>query len=110
MYFILSRHLFHLVFHSLTAFSSSSVSFSLAFVSLASTYISIVVLFSGCSVYFQIWKMRLCQIKNSNKIGQKSGEKRGEWCSLLVMMFGGAIFRVQYAFPKMVSEAVPHEK
>jgi hypothetical protein len=58
-------------------------------------------------VYFQIWKLRLCQIKNSNKIGEKLGKKRGEWCSLLVMMFGGAVFRVQYAFPNMESEAVP---
>jgi hypothetical protein len=26
------------------------------------------------------------------------------------MMFGGAVFRVQYPFPNMESEAVPHEK
>jgi hypothetical protein len=50
-------------------------------------------------------------MRNSNKIGKKSGrKKRGEWCSLLVMMFGGAVFRVQYAFPNMETEAVPHEK
>jgi hypothetical protein len=30
-------------------------------------------------------------MKNSNKIGKKSGKKGGEWCSLLVMMFGGAM-------------------
>jgi hypothetical protein len=28
----------------------------------------------------------------------------------MVMMFGGAVFRVQYVFPNMESEAVPHEK
>jgi hypothetical protein len=61
-------------------------------------------------VYFQIWKLRLCQIKNSKKLGKNQGKKRGEWCSPLVMMFGGAVFRVQYAFPNMESEAVPHEK
>jgi hypothetical protein len=27
-----------------------------------------------------------------------------------VMMFEGAVFRVQYPFPNMESEAVPHEK
>jgi hypothetical protein len=52
------------------------------------------VLPSGSSAYFQIWKVRLCQIKNGIKIGKKSGKKGGEWCSLLVMMFGGATFRV----------------
>jgi hypothetical protein len=62
-------------------------------------------------VYFQIWKVGLCHMRNSNKIGKKSGrKKRGEWCSLLVMMFGGAVFRVQYAFPNMETEAVPHDK
>jgi hypothetical protein len=61
-------------------------------------------------VYFQIWKVRLCQIKNSIKIWKKSGKKRGGWCSLLVMMFGGAVFRAQCVFPNMESEAVPNEK
>jgi hypothetical protein len=61
-------------------------------------------------VYFQILKVRLCQIKNSNKMGKKSGNKIGEWGSLLVMMFGGAFFRVQYAFSNIKSKAVPHEK
>jgi hypothetical protein len=50
-------------------------------------------------------------MKNGIKIGRKkTGKKRGEWCSLLVMMFGGAVFRVQCVFPNMESEAVPHEK
>jgi hypothetical protein len=49
-------------------------------------------------------------MKYSMKIGKKSGKKRGGWCSLLVMMFGGAVFRVQCIFPNMESEAVPHEK
>jgi hypothetical protein len=49
-------------------------------------------------------------MKNSNEIGKKSAKKRGGWCSLLVMMFGGAVFRVQCAFPNMESEAVRHEK
>jgi hypothetical protein len=49
-------------------------------------------------------------MKNSNKIGKKSGKKGGKWCSLLVMMFGGAVFRVQCVFPNIESEAVPHEK
>jgi hypothetical protein len=49
-------------------------------------------------------------MKNGNKMGKKSGKKRGEWCSLLVMMFGGAVFRVQCTFPNMEGEAVPHEK
>jgi hypothetical protein len=49
-------------------------------------------------------------MRNSNKIGKKSGrKKRGEWCSLLVMMFGGAVFRVQCVFPNMENEAVLHE-
>jgi hypothetical protein len=51
-------------------------------------------------VYFQIWKLRLCHKK----------EEGGGWCSLLVMMFGGAVFRVQCTFPNMESEAVPNEK
>jgi hypothetical protein len=49
-------------------------------------------------------------MRNSNKIGKKSGKKRGEWCSLLVIMFWGAVFRVQCVFPNMESEAVLHEK
>jgi hypothetical protein len=49
-------------------------------------------------------------MKNSMKIGKKSGKKRGGWCSLLVMMIGVAVFRVQCVFPNMESEAVPHEK
>jgi hypothetical protein len=44
-------------------------------------------------------------MKNSIKIGEKkTGKKRGGWCSLLVMMFGGAVFRVQCVFPNMESE------
>jgi hypothetical protein len=68
------------------------------------------VLFAGSIAYFQIWKVRLCQIKNSIKIWKKSRKKRGGWCSLLVMMFGGTVFRVQCVFPNMESEAVPNEK
>jgi hypothetical protein len=50
-------------------------------------------------------------MKNSIKIGEKKQEKkRGGWCSLLVMMFGGAVLRVQCVFPNMESEAVPNEK
>jgi hypothetical protein len=49
-------------------------------------------------------------MKYSMKIGKKSGKNRGGWCSLLVMMFGGAVFRFQCIFPNMESEAVPHEK
>jgi hypothetical protein len=49
-------------------------------------------------------------MKHSNKIAEKSEKEIGGWSSLLVMMFGGAVFRVQYAFPNMESEAVPHEK
>jgi hypothetical protein len=49
-------------------------------------------------------------MRNSNKIGKKSGKKRGGWCSLLVMMFGGAVFRVQCVFPNMESESVPNKK
>jgi hypothetical protein len=49
-------------------------------------------------------------MKNSIKIGKKIRKKRGEWCSLLVMMFGGVVFRVQCIVPNMESEAVPHEK
>jgi hypothetical protein len=40
------------------------------------------VLFSGSSVYFQIWKVRLCHMKNSNKIGKKTKTKtktKKEW-------------------------------
>jgi hypothetical protein len=33
------------------------------------------VLFSGSSVYFQIWKVRLCHMKYSNKIGKKNKNK-----------------------------------
>jgi hypothetical protein len=49
-------------------------------------------------------------MRNSNKMGKKSGKrKRG-----MVLTVGddvwGAVFRVQYAFPNMESEAVPHEK
>jgi hypothetical protein len=33
-------------------------------------------------------------MKNNNKIGKKIRKKSGGWCSLLVMMFGGAVFRV----------------
>jgi hypothetical protein len=36
-------------------------------------------------------------------------KKGGGWCSLLVMMFGVAVFRVQCVFPNMESEAVPNE-
>jgi hypothetical protein len=49
-------------------------------------------------------------MKNSNKIAEKSEKKRGGWCSLLVMMFGSAVFRVQCVFPNMESEAVPNKK
>jgi hypothetical protein len=49
-------------------------------------------------------------MKDSIKMGKKSGKKRGEWCSLLVMMFGGGVIKVQCVFPNMESEAVPHEK
>jgi hypothetical protein len=49
-------------------------------------------------------------MKNSNKIWKKSQKKRGRWCSLLVMMFGGAVFRVQCVFPNMETEAVPNIK
>jgi hypothetical protein len=49
-------------------------------------------------------------MKNSNKIGRKSGKKGGGWCSLLVMIFWGAVFRVQCVFPNMESEAMPNEK
>jgi hypothetical protein len=49
-------------------------------------------------------------MKNSMKMGKKSGKKRGGWCSLLVMMFGGAVFRVQCVFPNIESEAVLNEK
>jgi hypothetical protein len=58
-------------------------------------------------VYFQIWKVRLCQIKNGNKIEKKKG---GGWWSLLLMMFWGAMFGVQCVFQNMESEAVLHEK
>jgi hypothetical protein len=68
------------------------------------------VLSSGSIAYFQIWKVGLCQMKNSIKIEKKSGKKGGGWCSLLVMMFGGAVFRVRCVFPNMESEAVPNEK
>jgi hypothetical protein len=47
-------------------------------------------------------------MKNSIKIWKKTGKKRG-WCSLLVMMFGVAVFRVLCVFPNMESEAVPNE-
>jgi hypothetical protein len=30
-------------------------------------------------------------MKNSIKIEKKTGKQRGGWCSLLVMMFGGAV-------------------
>jgi hypothetical protein len=72
--------------------------------------------FQGLCAYFQIWKVRLCQMKNSIKIWKKKkialkyGKKRGGWCSLLVMMFGVAVFRVQCIFPNMESEAVLNEK
>jgi hypothetical protein len=50
-------------------------------------------------------------MKNSNKIAEKCEKKWGTgWCSLLVMMFGGAVFRVYCIFPNMESEAVPNEK
>jgi hypothetical protein len=42
--------------------------------------------------------MRLFKIRNCNNIGKKSGKKREGSCSLLVMMLGGAVFRVQCAF------------
>jgi hypothetical protein len=66
-------------------------------------------------VYFQIWKVRLNmeseavpnEIWHENR--EKIGKKRGGWCSLLVMMFGVAVFRVQCVFPNMESEAVPNE-
>jgi hypothetical protein len=45
-------------------------------------------------------------MKNSIKIWKKTG---GGWCSLLMMMFGVAVFRVQCVFPNMESEAVPNE-
>jgi hypothetical protein len=34
------------------------------------------VLFSGSSVYFQIWKVRLCHMKYSNKIGKTKKQKK----------------------------------
>jgi hypothetical protein len=37
-------------------------------------------------------------------------KRGGGWCSLLVMMFGGTVFRVQCVFPNMESEAVLNEK
>jgi hypothetical protein len=27
-------------------------------------------------VYFQLWKVRLCHMRNNNKIGKKSGKKK----------------------------------
>jgi hypothetical protein len=32
---------------------------------------------TGSSAYFQIWKVRLCPMKNDNKMGKKSGKKGG---------------------------------
>ena len=42
---------------------------------------------SGYSAHFQTWKVWLCSIKKSNKIGKNNNNKEG-CCSLLVMMFG----------------------
>jgi hypothetical protein len=35
-------------------------------------------LFSGASAHFQIWKERLCQIKNGNKIRKKKEQEKKE--------------------------------
>jgi hypothetical protein len=40
---------------------------------------------------------------------EKNRKKKGGWCSLLVMMLGVPVFRVQCVFPNMESEAVPNE-
>ena len=59
-------------------------------------------LFSGSSVHFQIWKTRLCQMKNSNQIGKNQEKNRGMVLTVL--------FRVQCTFPNMESKAVQNEK
>jgi hypothetical protein len=64
----------------------------------------------GSSVYFQIWKARLCQIKNSIKIGKKIRKKKGGMVLTVGDDVWGCCFRVQCVFPNIESEAVPHEK
>jgi hypothetical protein len=49
-------------------------------------------------------------MKNSIKIGKKSGKKKGGMVlPVSDDVLGGAVFRVQCVFPNMESEAVPHE-
>ena len=62
-----------------------------------------VLLFWGSTVYFQIWKVWLYQMKNSYKIGGKSYKKIG-------MMLGGTAFRVQFTYPDMKRRACLNEK
>jgi hypothetical protein len=50
---------------------------------------------SGSRVYFQIQKLWLCKMKNSNKMGEKSG-KNGGW---LVMML-----EVLFLDPRCISK------
>ena len=63
--------------------------------------------FSGSSAHLQIWKVRLCCMKNINKMAKKLQKKSG-WLSLLVM--DGYCFRVQYALPNIEKNALLDEK
>ena len=50
-------------------------------------------------------KSGYAKMKNSNKIGKKSGKKYG-----MVLTVSGGVFRVQCTFPNMESEAVLNVK
>jgi hypothetical protein len=52
-------------------------------------------------MHFQIWKVRLCQMRNGNKMGEKSGKKGRR-----VLTVGDVVFRVRDTSPNMESEAV----
>jgi hypothetical protein len=64
----------------------------------------------GVQCAFQIGKVRLCQMNNHIRTGEKKKQEKKRGMVLTVGDVGGAVFRVQHAFPNMESEAVPNEK
>jgi hypothetical protein len=49
------------------------------------------VLFSGSSMHFQIWKVRLCHMKNRNKIGKKRRKKKRMVVSIVGTLLSGSM-------------------
>ena len=65
-----------------------------------------VLLFSGSTAHFQIWKVWLCQMKNSNKIGGTIIEQDRDD----VGGRGRYFFRVQITFPNIEIRVFINEK